>query len=125
MRYSPFLIALAPIACSDSDTSGDEAAMTSGVDGPSSGSDPSTTSGGTTSPAESSSGDDVIYDIGTEDSGTYLLALVTPLDDALPLQFFATIVVEDGLCSRSAWIRAARPRRGSRSATCSSRRSIS
>lgn len=95
MRSSAFSLALVLVACADAGTSDDGASTGSGMDGASTGTDASTTSAGSTSSVDSSSGDDVIYDIGVEDDGTYLLALATPLDDGLPLQFFATIVVEN------------------------------
>lgn len=96
-----FSIAFTLVACADAGTTGDDTATGSGMDGASTGADPSTTTAGTTSPLDSSSGDDVIYDIGAEDNWTYLLALVTPLDDGLPLQFFATIVVDNATLTMS------------------------
>ncbi|HET6581989.1 MAG TPA: hypothetical protein VFG69_01055 [Nannocystaceae bacterium] len=96
MRSSPLVVALVLVACADSGGSEGDASSGSGV-GTSSAADSSSTSGGTTSAAESSGGDEIRYDLGDEDSGMYLLALATPLDSGLPLQFFATIAVEQAV----------------------------
>jgi len=96
MRVITLFAALSLAACADSGTSDDEdTSGSSGADTSASATDTSVTTSGTTLPADSSSGDGVIYDIGMDEGTTYLLALSTPLDPALPLQFLAEIAVVD------------------------------
>ena len=97
MRAITLFAALSLAACADSGTSDDEdTSGTSGADTSASATDTSvTTTSGTTLPADSSSDDGVLYDIGMDEGITYLLALSTPLDPALPLQFLAEIAVVD------------------------------
>jgi hypothetical protein len=82
-------------ACSDSGSSDDDTSNDDGTATTSSGSDPSTSTTDTTTPVDSSTTDDVIYDIGAPEGTTYLLALATPLDPGLPLQFLAEIELVD------------------------------
>lgn len=88
-------VAVLLAACSDSGSDADTANDSTPAS-TSSGPDPTTsTSSSDSAPADSSTADDVIYDIGAPDGTTYLLAVVTPLDPALPLQFLAEIELVD------------------------------
>lgn len=100
MRSITILAALSLTACADSGTSDDEdTSSTSSLDSSSSATDPTATTSSTTLPSDSSSGDAPVLDVGMDEGTTYLLALSTPLDPALPLQFFAEIVVDDATLS--------------------------
>jgi hypothetical protein len=97
MRLSIFVVVLLA-ACSDSGSDADDdTANDSSPGSTSSGPDPTmtSTSSGDTAPVDTSTTDDVIYDIGAPEGTTYLLALATPLDPGLPLQFLAEIELVD------------------------------
>lgn len=95
MRISICVAALLA-ACSDSGSdTDDDTANDSSPASTSSGPDPTTSTSGPTGPVDSSTGDDMIYDVGMPEGTTYLLALSTPLDPTLPLQFLAEIELVD------------------------------
>ncbi len=93
MRLS-ICVAVLLAACSDSGSDADTANDSTPAS-TSSGPDVTSTTTSDTAPADSSTTDDVIYDIGAPDGTTYLLGLVTPLDPSLPLQFLAEIELVD------------------------------
>ncbi|MBX7077765.1 MAG: hypothetical protein K1X88_01175 [Nannocystaceae bacterium] len=90
--------------CGKSDADG-EGSSSTGATVSSSGDATTTTSGttGTTGSADGSSSSDggVRYDLGGGDGSRYLLALSTPLDPTLPLQFIAELTVTDGVLAVS------------------------
>jgi hypothetical protein len=99
MRAFTFFAALSLAACTGSGTDDDDTSSTSDGSGPgpsSSVTDTPSTTSGVVPPGDSSSDEGVIYDIDSDEGTTYLLALSTPLDPALPLQFLAEIAVDDG-----------------------------
>jgi hypothetical protein len=100
MRIHAFSLALAFAACVDSEASDGDTTSTATADASSSGQGGTTTTSGTTLPAESSSAGP-IYDVMPGEGTTYLLAFATTLDPALPLQFLAEIEVADGALSIS------------------------
>ena len=98
MRVFTLFIALSLAACADAGTSDDEdTSSTSDIDTSSTGADASGSTSSTSLPSDSSSGDGPIYDVGMDEGTTYLLALSTPIDPALPLQFLAEIAVDDAM----------------------------